>query len=101
MIDTQNKTEPVVTEREVAEMQMSPTLNKIAAFAADLPNDMTDSVDAKSVFTVCLIDLCRAEDRGEITFKNTNAAAMFHGLLAASLAYINDGKVVLEEASVQ
>ena len=77
-------------QRQVAELQMSPTMGKLCRFAKSMP---IGPGDVKPLLTTATIDLVRALDAGRIRFDSDEDAAMLHGLLLAALQAVFDGKL--------
>jgi hypothetical protein len=78
--------------RQAAELQLSQTLNRLAALAQGMPVDVHDKADTNAALCTTVVDLVRALDCGRIQFTRDEDCAMLHGLLLVALQIIFDGK---------
>jgi len=79
-------------QRQVAELQMSPTMGLLCRFAQSMPIDPKDPEDIKTALTTATLDLVRALDAKRIHFEHDEDNAMLHGLLLVAMQVIFDGR---------
>lgn len=88
-------------QKMMGQMQMSETMQMVGTLAQDMPLDMQDAEDRKTLFVTCLVDTVSAIDDGEITFSSDEARGITLALLAGVYILLNGGPVSLEEATKQ
>lgn len=72
-------------------MMMSPTMQKIANMAHDLPINPTEKESIRAAIATTTWELVQAMDAQRIHFDKTNDQAMFHGLLTVAMEVMFDG----------
>jgi hypothetical protein len=79
-------------QRAAAELQMSPTFNKLARLAQVMPINVWDREERTIALCTTTVPLLRALDAGRIAFKDDEDNAMLHALLLTALQLIFDGQ---------
>lgn len=78
---------------EAQRLMMSPTMQSLAAMAADCPINMRDMDSVKSALATSSNQMIRALDNDRIQFKDVEDKAMFFGLLMTALEIVMDGRL--------
>jgi hypothetical protein len=66
-------------------LMMSPTIQRLAGMASDMPFDPLNDDDLKMGLSTCLLELVDALDNSRIKFERDHDSAMFYGLLSVAL----------------
>lgn len=80
-------------EKQIAMLQTSPTLIRLAQLAKGFPCDVHKPEDLHSAFATSSIDLIDALDNNRITFTHDEDKAMFYGLLTVTVDYVMNGRL--------